>query len=151
MAHTSFAALQQSCAVRLFLTLDTGFVCVPHGYTGNIPCYWYSLGHLWTSYIQRCGDFSNRKCCAQYAEPETPKWAMPTASLQARMMSYGLTYIFRSPHSSMYGTCSDRSPWGLRVAVCFYSDCSPNSHSVIFSQWLRLRLVVKIADRLFLR
>jgi len=33
--HTSFAALQQSCEVRLFLTLDTGFVCVPHGYIGT--------------------------------------------------------------------------------------------------------------------
>jgi len=31
MAHTSFAALQQSCGVRLLLTLDTGFVFVPHG------------------------------------------------------------------------------------------------------------------------
>ena len=57
-----------SVSGRLFLTLDTGFVCVPHGYIGNIPCYWYSLGHLWTSYIQWCSDFSNRKFCAQYAE-----------------------------------------------------------------------------------
>ena len=67
-----------SVSGRLFLTLDTGFVCDPHphGYIGNIPCYWYFLGHLWTSYIQWYSDFSNCKCCAQaaqYAEPETPK------------------------------------------------------------------------------
>ena len=114
-----------SVSGRLFLTLDTGFVCVPHGYTGNIPCCWYSLGHLWTSYIQWCSDFSNRKCCAQYAETETPKrgygqwlgYSKPT----------GLDDVIRS---DLY--------FGVRIAVCACSDrspcsslslCSPNSHS----------------------
>jgi len=59
MAHMSFAAFQQSCKVRLFLTSDTGFVCVPHDYIGNIPCCWYSFGHLSASDTHWCSDFSN--------------------------------------------------------------------------------------------
>ena len=111
---------------HLFLTVDTGFVCVPHGDIGNIPCYWYSLGHLWTSYIQWCSDFSNRKCCAQYTEPETPK------------RGYGqcLGYNFYSKPTGSDDVI--RSYFGVRIAVCACSDWSPYSSLSLFglqSQW----------------
>jgi len=104
----------KSCGVRLLLILDTGFVCVTQGYIGKIPCYWYSLGHLWASYIQWCSDFSNCKCCAQYAEPETPK------------RGYGQCLGYSKPTGSDDVIRSDLY-FRVRIAVCNCSDWSPCS------------------------
>ena len=56
--------------------------------------------------------------------------------LQARMMSYGLTYISESAQQYV----SVRTE--VRVAVCLYSDCSPNSHSVcvLYQIWFKYLL-----------
>ena len=60
----------------------------------------------------------------------TPKWGYGQRLQQAYTLGWRHTvwFIFRSPHSSMYLFGPIRTE--VRVAVCLYSDCSPNSHSV---------------------
>ena len=85
----------------------------------QVSQHWYSLGHLWTSYIQWCSDFSNRKCCAQYAETETPK------------RGYGQCLGYSKPTGSDDVIQSDLY-FGVRIAVCTCSDRSPYSSLYLF-------------------
>jgi len=117
-----------SVSGRLFLTLDTMALFVSH--TVTLETYhvivfpWSPLDFL-HSMVQWFLKPQMLRAIRWAWNPETGLRAMPRLQQAYRLgLRHTVWLIFRSPTK-------------VRIAVCLYSDCSPNSHNVSYLPCMR--------------